>query len=197
MLVMTDRHAPSDPDSLAGVMLIATPAMADSRFAQSVVYLCAHSAEGAMGLIVNKPSRDVALTDLLEQLKIEPSAAAERINVHFGGPVEMGRGFVLHSDDFDTPGVTQKLQDGLALTATVEILRAIARGEGPSRALLALGYAGWSAGQLEGELQQNGWLSCPGDADLVLDAADDGKWTAALGKIGVDPAVLSAQGGSA
>jgi putative transcriptional regulator len=184
-------------DSLAGVMLIAAPAMADPRFAQSVVYLCTHSAEGAMGLIVNKPSRDVALSDLLTQLKIEPSEAADRIKVHFGGPVETGRGFVLHSDDFETPGATQKLQDGLALTATVDILRAMARGEGPRRALLALGYAGWSAGQLEGELQQNGWLSCPGDADLVLGDADDGKWTAALGKIGVDPAVLSAKGGSA
>ena len=109
----------------------------------------------------------------------------------------MGRGFVLHSDDFASPGATRKLQDGLALTATVEILRAIARGEGPSRAFLALGYAGWAAGQLEGELQQNGWLSCPGDPDLVLDPADDAKWGAALGKIGVDPAVLSAVGGSA
>jgi putative transcriptional regulator len=195
--VMIQDDAAFGPDSLAGIMLIATPAMTDPRFAQSVVYLCAHSAEGAMGLIVNKPSRDVALTDLLEQLKIAPSVAAGRINVHFGGPVEMSRGFVLHSDDFATPGVTQKLQDGLALTATIDILRAIARGEGPRRALLALGYAGWSAGQLEGELQQNGWLSCPGDADLVLDGADDGKWTAALGKIGVDPAVLSAVGGSA
>lgn len=195
---MIDADAPApDADSLAGVMLIATPAMADPRFAQTVVYLCAHSAEGAMGLIVNKPSRDVALKDLLEQLKIAPSEAAERISVHFGGPVEMGRGFVLHSDDFETPGVTRKLQDGLALTATVEILRAIARGEGPRRALLALGYAGWAAGQLEGELQANGWLSCPGDADLVLGDDDAEKWSGALGKIGVDPAVLSAVGGSA
>ncbi|MFT6774920.1 MAG: putative transcriptional regulator [Paracoccaceae bacterium] len=185
------------PESLAGVMLIAAPAMEDPRFSHSVVYVCEHSAKGAMGLIVNKPSREVGLEDLLGQLKIEPTAAAEKIAVHFGGPVEMGRGFVLHSDDFETPGATHKLQDGLALTATVEILRAIARGDGPRRAILALGYAGWSAGQLEGELQRNGWLSCPGDPDLVLGDADDAKWAAALGKIGVDPAVLSAVGGSA
>jgi putative transcriptional regulator len=187
----------SAPSSLAGVMLIATPAMADPRFEHSVIYLCSHSSEGAMGLIVNKPSQDVSLDQLLTQLKIAKTSATKRIAVHFGGPVEMGRGFVLHSDDFETPGVTQKLQEGLALTATVEILRAIARGRGPRRAMLALGYAGWSAGQLEAELQSDGWLSCPGDAALVLDEADDGKWAAALGKIGVDPAVLSAVGGSA
>lgn len=201
MIAMTDPADRPSPDtapaSLAGVMLIAAPAMEDPRFVHSVVYVCEHSSKGAMGLIVNKPSRDFGLDDLLGQLKIEPTAAAEKIAVHFGGPVEMGRGFVLHSDDFETPGATHKLQDGLALTATVEILRAIARGGGPRRAILALGYAGWSAGQLEGELQNNGWLSCPGDPDLVLDHADDVKWAAALGKIGVDPAVLSAVGGSA
>ena len=183
--------------SLAGSMLIASPAMGDPRFDHTLIYLCAHSEDGAMGLIVNKPSADVDVGDLLDQLKIDPTPQAERIRVHFGGPVEMGRGFVLHSDDFAMEGATQKLQDGLALTATVEILRAIARGEGPARAILALGYAGWSPGQLEAELQANGWLSCPGDPELVFGAADEGKWAAALGAIGVTPAELSATGGSA
>lgn len=150
-----------------------------------------------MGLIVNRPSREIDVGDLLGQLKIDPTPEAERIRVHFGGPVETGRGFVLHSDDFATPGVTQRLQDGLSLTATVEILRAISHGRGPSRAILALGYAGWAPGQLEGELQRNGWLSCPGDPELVFAADDDDKWAAALGAIGVDPAQLSATGGSA
>ena len=150
-----------------------------------------------MGLIVNKPSREVDLADLLGQLKIEATPQAEAIRVHFGGPVEMGRGFVLHSDDFATPGATQKLQDGLALTATVEVLRAIARGAGPRRSILALGYAGWSPGQLEQEMQANGWLACPGDPELVFGEADEGKWAAALGAVGISPVELSAQGGRA
>lgn len=184
-------------ESLAGTMLIASPSMGDPRFEHSVIYICAHSEEGAMGLIVNKPSKEVDMGDLLGQLKIAVTPEAERIRVHFGGPVEMGRGFVLHSDDFETPGVTQKLQEGLALTATVEILRAISRGRGPARAILALGYAGWSPGQLEAELQKNGWLSAPGDPELVFSSADEGKWAAALDAIGVSPAMLSGKGGSA
>ena len=193
-----EHSAPVSLDgSLAGKMLIASPAMGDPRFDHTLIYMCAHSEEGAMGLIVNKPSQDVDMGDLLAQLKIDRTPEAGRIRVHFGGPVEMGRGFVLHSDDFETPGVTQKLQQGLALTATVEVLRAIARGRGPERAILALGYAGWSPGQLEAELQANGWLSCPGDPELVFGDEDEGKWAAALGAIGVSPAELSAQGGSA
>ncbi|MGG7566634.1 YqgE/AlgH family protein [Rhodovulum sp. DZ06] len=183
--------------SLTGSMLIASPAMGDPRFEHTLIYVCAHSEEGAMGLIVNKPSREVDVGDLLQQLKIDKTPDAEGIRVHFGGPVEMGRGFVLHSDDFETPGVTQKLQDGLALTATVEILRAIARGRGPKRAILALGYAGWSSGQLEAEMQANGWLTCPGDPALVFDTEDEAKWAAALGVLGISPSELSATGGTA
>ncbi len=178
-------------------MLVAMPGMQDPRFTQTVIYLCAHSDDGAMGLIVNKPSQDLSFGDMLGQLDIKPGPGAAGIHVHFGGPVEMGRGFVLHSEDFALEGVTKPLGDGICLTATVEILRAMAEGRGPSSAMLALGYAGWAPGQLENELAHNGWLDCPADHDIIFQRADGEKWEAALRRIGVDPALLSAQGGRA
>lgn len=182
---------------LEGRILVAMPGMQDPRFNQTVIYLCAHTADGAMGFIVNKPTNDLSFPDLLGQLGIELEPGAEEIRVHFGGPVEMGRGFVIHSGDFMLEGATKPLGDGLCLTATVEILRAMARGAGPREAVLALGYAGWAPGQLENEIAQNGWLDCPVDPQLIFGADDKGKWVAALRRIGVDPALLSAQGGHA
>lgn len=182
---------------LEGELLVAMPGMGDPRFTHSVIYMCSHGTDGAMGLIINKRARELSFGELLKQVGVAPGVAAERYSVHFGGPVEMGRGFVLHSDDWEAPGATKPLAGGLALTATLDILREMAAGRGPRRAVLALGYAGWAPGQLEQELQANGWLTCPADADLVFGDDDEGKWRRAMLKIGVDPAKLSAQGGLA
>ncbi len=163
---------------LDGQLLVAMPGMPDDRFARSVIYLCAHSEEGAMGIIVNRPARKVMFSELLVQLDvIKPDEAirlpaqAGSVQVLKGGPVETGRGFVLHSNDFFIDNSTLAIDSGVSLTATIDILRAIARGAGPDRALLALGYAGWSAGQLEDEMQDNGWLNCPADSGLIFDDA--------------------------
>ncbi|MGM0584420.1 MAG: YqgE/AlgH family protein [Pseudomonadota bacterium] len=196
-------HAPPESGTdegggpLEGALLVAMPGMGDPRFFQTVIYLCAHGEEGAMGLIINKRARELTFAELLKQVGIEGGAKTGATPVHFGGPVEVGRGFVLHTDDWEAPGVTKPLPGGLALTATVEILRDMAAGKGPDQAVLALGYAGWSAGQLEVELQQNGWLTCDADPELIFGPDDEAKWTAALRKIGVDPAMLSSQGGMA
>ena len=172
---------------LDGQLLVAMPGMPDNRFARSVIYLCAHSEEGAMGIIVNRPARKVVFSELLVQLDvIKPDEAirlpaqAESVQVLKGGPVETGRGFVLHSNDFFIDNSTLPIDGGVSLTATVDILRAIAQGAGPDRALLALGYAGWSAGQLEAELQENGWLNIPADPALIFDDALGSKYERAL-----------------
>ena len=140
---------------MTGQLLIAMPNMADPRFARTVIYLCAHSDEGAMGLVINKPMPQITFVDLLEQLEIETEGTVEDQMVHFGGPVESGRGFVLHSGEFQREG-TMMVDDVVGLTATIDILRAIAAGDGPDKHLLALGYAGWGPGQLDGEIQANG-----------------------------------------
>jgi putative transcriptional regulator len=186
-----------DPSFLSGQFLIAMPGMGDQRFERSLIFVCAHSAEGAMGLIVNKPAPDLRFSDLLRQLDIPAAAELPETRVHFGGPVENGRGFVLHSSEYRVEGSSLRVSEEFAMTATVEILRDIAKGEGPRLALLALGYSGWGPGQLEGEIQANGWLTAPGDADLVFGAADDGKWSEALRSIAIDPRLLSAEGGRA
>jgi len=187
------------PDShdLTGKMLIAMPGMGDPRFDRSVVFVCAHSSDGAMGLIVNKPAPSVRMDDLLDQLKIRKGAGSRGVMVHFGGPVEHGRGFVLHSADYRRNSSTLRLDPGFGMTATLDILEDIAQGQGPERRLLALGYAGWGPGQLESEIQKNGWLTCDGDPDIVFDRDNQGKWMAALGSIGVDPLMLSATAGRA
>lgn len=180
---------------MGGQMLAAMPQMQDPRFARTVVFICAHTAEGAMGLVVNRPL-SLKFPDLLEQLDIEPSMDSESIRVHSGGPVETGRGFVLHSTDYMLDGTLQ-VGDAVALTATIDVLRAINDGIGPQRRLLALGYAGWGAGQLEAEIRDNAWLSVPSDADLLFSPELDQKWSRAITKIGVDSTRLSGEAGHA
>jgi putative transcriptional regulator len=182
---------------LTGKVLIAMPGMGDSRFDHSVIYLCSHGPEGAMGLIINKPAEDVRLSDLLEQLEIPPAGPARNLPVHFGGPVESGRGFVLHTPDYMSNLHTLKIENGLAMTATMDILEDIARGQGPAQALMMLGYSGWGPGQLENEIGHNGWLTADASADLVFETADSSKWAAALNILGVDPISLSASPGRA
>jgi len=189
---------------LDGQLLVAMPGMADERFARSVIYLCAHSADGAMGIILNRPASVRNFPELLEQLRvIDPSehiklpSSAKDIQVLFGGPVQTDRGFVLHSADFFIRNSTLPIDDGVSLTATIDILRAIAMGEGPDRAVLALGYAGWGAGQLENEIQLNGWLHCPADPAIVFDRDIDTKYSRALRSIGIDLASLSVTAGHA
>jgi putative transcriptional regulator len=187
---------PKDDDNyLSGHLLLAMPGIRDPRFEKSVIYMCAHSSDGAMGLVVNKPLESLSFPDLLEQLGIEPESESS-INVHFGGPVESGRGFVLHSDEY-LQEATMTVDSGIALTATIDILRDIATGGGPRRSLLALGYAGWSAGQLDSEIKDNGWLHVSPDEDLVFGPDMDTKWESAMGKLGIDPLLLSEEAGHA
>lgn len=181
---------------LEGQLLIAMPAMTDERFERSVVYLCAHNEEGAMGLIVNKVLDSISFDDLLSQLDIEPVQTGAVPHVHFGGPVESGRGFVLHSSDYMQDS-SIAVDDTTALTATVDILRDLAAGGGPKRRLLAIGYAGWGPGQLESEIHENAWLHAPADADLLFGDEDDTKWNRALKSLGVDVSLLSGTAGRA
>ncbi|WP_339108864.1 YqgE/AlgH family protein [Thioclava sp. GXIMD4216] len=184
---------------LSGKILIAMPGMGDQRFEHSVIMICAHSEEGAMGLIVNKPLPKPDLPDLLEQLGITMTATDESGDrpILFGGPVETGRGFVLHSTEWDGGGPMMEVSDELAMTATRDILEDIAAGNGPDRAVLALGYAGWGPGQLEQEILDNGWLIADGDADLALSGDYANKWVRALNTMGIDPRTLSATAGHA
>ncbi|MCK8463931.1 YqgE/AlgH family protein [Aliiroseovarius sp. S1339] len=182
---------------LSGKLLIAMPGMGDPRFEHSVVFMCAHSPEGAMGLIINKPAPEVSLGDILTQLDIEAGSMTKATDVFFGGPVEGARGFVLHSGEYDNDASTLKVDDAFSMTATRDILEAMANGVGPANTLAALGYAGWSPGQLEAEIQQNAWLTCDAEQAIVFSDDSDGKWKAALAKLGVDPLLLSAQGGHA
>jgi putative transcriptional regulator len=189
---------------LDGQMLIAMPALHDGPFARSVIYICAHSTDGAMGIVVNHPATNVNFSDLLVQLEVIPEAdriqlppRAETMKVLKGGPVETQRGFVLHSSDFFIEDSTLPIDDGVCLTATLDILKAIARGRGPASAVLALGYAGWAAGQLESEIQENGWLHCAADPELIFGADIESKYDKALSKIGINLAMLSSQAGHA
>jgi putative transcriptional regulator len=200
----SEARAPSRPAtdlgraSLAGQLLIAMPQMQDQRFARTVIYMCAHGSEGAMGLVVNKFLNDppVTLSKLMSQLGIAVEGLKADPRVHRGGPVEEGRGFVLHSADY-TEDATMVIGDNVALTATLDILRAIGRGGGPKRSLLALGYAGWGPGQLDAEMQANGWLHVDADEGLVFDPNSKDKWQQALAKIGVDLTALSGDAGHA
>jgi len=188
---------------LDGQLLVAMPIMTDRRFARSVIYMCAHSAEGAMGLIINQRASHISFSELMKQLSIMPETAdeveieLEDMDVHVGGPVETQRGFVLHSADYYVADSTLPIDDGVSLTATIDILKAIAGGKGPDRAIMALGYAGWRAGQLESEIAANGWLHCPADADLLFDRDLEQKYERALSKIGVDPSHLVSDAGHA
>jgi len=188
---------------LEGQLLVAMPVMTDRRFARSVIYMCAHSAEGAMGLIVNQRSPHIGFRELLKQLKIAIDkndgilVGPGEMEVHVGGPVETGRGFVLHSSDYYAADSTLAIDEGVSLTATIDILKAIAAGKGPDKAILALGYAGWRAGQLESEIAANGWLHCPADLDLLFDRNLEQKYERAMSKIGIDPSHLVSEAGHA
>ena len=191
-------------DYLEGQILIAMPTMSDPRFERSVIYICAHSEEGAMGLVINKPAKDINFVELMSRLNIPAGADAiefdlkdhERV-VHFGGPVEPGRGFVLHSGEYNSHENTLAIDENVGLTATLDVLHEIAAGEGPEKSLLALGYAGWSPGQLESEIMQNGWLHCPADEKLLFGTGAADKYKTALDKLGIDPALLSNEAGHA
>ena len=188
---------------LDGQMLIAMPSMGDDRFARSVIYVCAHSTEGAMGIVINQPAANISFPDLLVQLDVIPAAdviqlpTGAGVAVLKGGPVDTQRGFVLHSSDFFIENSTLPIDEGICLTATLDILKAIARGTGPRNAILALGYAGWAPGQLENEIQHNGWLHCSADPELIFGRDIGGKYTLALKKIGVDLGMLSSEAGHA
>lgn len=188
----------TDQGYLTGQLLIAMPSMRDPRFARTVIYMCVHNADGAMGLVVNRLIGAISFDDLLEELDVDPTTVDRKHlpSIHFGGPVETGRGFVLHSTDY-LGDDSVKVDDGVALTATIEILKDIATGGGPANRLLALGYAGWGAGQLDGEIQENAWLSVPADATLVFNTALDDKWDRALAKLGIDATLLSSDAGHA
>jgi len=190
------KQKTSDIGYLTGQLLVAMPQMRDPRFARSVIYMCAHNADGAMGLVVNRRVGSITFDDLLQQLGLGPNRRNDEIRIHFGGPVEQGRGFVLHSADYQQSG-TLRVDDGVALTATLDILKEMASGGGPRRTLLALGYAGWGPGQLDAEIQANGWLQVPADEGLVFDDDLDNKWERAIGKIGVDFSMLSGDAGHA
>lgn len=189
---------------LDGKMLISMPTMGDPRFEQSVIFVCAHSADGAMGLIVNKGADEITFPELLSQLGIIPPERAIHLNeqarslsVQVGGPVETGRGFVLHTMDFVSSDFTLPISETVGLTATLDVLKVIAEGQGPRRAMLALGYAGWGPGQLEYEIQSNGWLHCDPDEELLFGHDLQAKYLNALAKIGVDPRLLSSDVGHA
>ena len=184
------KNAKNDSLYLTGQLLVAMPGLADPRFAKSVIYMCAHNAEGAMGLVLNKTIESLTFPDLLSQLGIVGAAGGIPIRIHFGGPVESGRGFVLHSADY-VQDATMVVDSAVALTATIDILKAIAQGAGPKQRLLALGYSGWGAGQLDAEIKANGWLNVPADDELVFGADLDGKWLKAMKKIGIDPFMLA------
>lgn len=201
---MRRKSAAKRSSYLDGQMLIAMPGIGDPRFDRSLIYLCAHSKNGAMGIIVNKASPEMHFGDLLDRLDIVPvreqvsvPEVVQNMAVLFGGPVEPGRGFVLHTPDYFSSETSLPIDELVALTATLDILRAIAAGTGPRRLLLALGYAGWGPGQLEDEIQRNGWLHCRSDEDLLFGTELGLKYAAAMRKIGVDPAMLSAVAGHA
>jgi putative transcriptional regulator len=198
------RSLDSGKGSLDGHFLIAMPGMEDSRFARSVVYICAHSVDGAMGIMINQPAPRLSFPDLLVQLgvitqgeQIQLPPDARKMRVHRGGPVETGRGFILHSSDYFVANSTLPIDENVSLTATLEILKAIALGLGPESAILALGYAGWAPGQLESEIQANGWLSCPASPEIIFDEPLDTRYERALAAAGIDPGRLSSVAGHA
>jgi putative transcriptional regulator len=197
---MTARRGPraiSGESFLEGKLLIAMPGMVDPRFEKSVIFMCAHSGDGAMGIIVNKPVAGLSFQDMMRKLELQVTPQTPNFPVLYGGPVEIGRGFVLHSGDYDSADATLPVSEDISLTATLDILRAIGDGRGPLSAIFALGYAGWSPGQIEGEIRSNGWIHCDCDSDLLFGTNLDRKWATALGKLGIDISGLSAHSGHA
>ena len=172
------------------------PRRGQGQFRQSVVYMCAHTHDGAMGIVINRPLSNPSFEELLRQLKVDPVPPAREIRLCKGGPIDNARGFVLHTSDW-TDSASLKVDDTLALTASLDILKAIATGGGPRQSLLALGYSGWGPGQLDAEMQNNAWLSAPADLDVIFDNDHDTKWRRALAKLRVDPLLLSSTAGRA
>jgi putative transcriptional regulator len=196
MQVQRTENGTMEQSGLEGRFLIAMPGIGDERFHRSVILVCAHSDQGAMGLVINQKAESINFDELLEQLEIEPNEKTAGTPIRIGGPVESGRGFVLHSSDYDGDNALD-IAGKFMLTGTVDILRDIVGGNGPRKRIIALGYTGWAPGQLEQEIQQNGWLSCDADPEIVFAEGDDDKWVAALDTLGVAPELLSAQGGTA
>jgi putative transcriptional regulator len=186
----------SESGYLVGKCLVAMPAMQDTNFSRTVVYVCAHTAEGAMGLVVNRTIEQLSFDDILEQMDIEPGIGTQSIRVHFGGPVEAARGFVLHTADYRDEG-TLPVDSNVSLTATADVLKDIAKGSGPRRRLMVLGYAGWGSGQLDEELKENAWLICPPDEKLLFGEDNEAKWNTAMKLMGVDMSRLSDTAGHA
>lgn len=189
---------------LNGKLLVAMPGIGDPRFERTVIFMCAHSSDGAMGIVINRASSQITFPELLEKLdiidpetRIELPAAVRKLPVQAGGPVESGRGFVLHTTDYFSQATTLPISTGIGLTATLDVLRAIAGGKGPRKSLMALGYSGWGPGQLEQEIQSNGWLTCDSDESLLFDESFDQRYEAAMRRIGIDPRMLSSTAGHA
>lgn len=197
------NHDTTEDAGIIGQFLIAMPGMSDPRFDRSVIYVCSHSSSGAMGLIINKPVEDLTFAEVMHQLisdiasleAARPHISGDQI-VYHGGPVEQGRGLVLHSSDYKEE-TSHEVGPGISLTSSIEVLKDIALGRGPKRAMLALGYAGWSSGQLEAEIAANGWLTCPASPDIVFDSDCKTKYDRALALLGIDPALLSSDAGHA
>lgn len=196
MPLENENMSVEDEGFLEGQLLLAMPAMADERFERTVIFVCSHSREGAMGLVINREMTGITFQQLLEQLNIEVDGPIHDIPIRAGGPVETGRGFVLHTSDFIQDS-TLVVTEQIALTATVDILKAVARGDGPRRHIMALGYAGWGPGQLEQEIQSNGWLTCRADEEIVFDTRIDQKWPRAMAMLGIDVSMLSSLSGHA
>lgn len=182
---------------LDGQLLISMPAMLDPNFERTVIYMCAHSEQGAIGLVINRRATDISFLELLSQLRIDVDSPPQEQPIFIGGPVETERGFVLHSTDYFSEDTTLKTSDEIGLTATLDILRTMAQGKGPDRTLLAIGYAGWAPGQLELEIQSNGWLNCDADNDIIFDTQTEDKWERAIAKLGIDISLLSSDFGHA
>lgn len=181
---------------LTGHFLIAMPHMQDPRFKEAIIFLCGHDNQGAMGLVINKLIKSVTLDDLLQQLNLPKSPTVLNLDIHYGGPVEIGRGFMLHSTDYMTD-VSVPVLKNVALSSTTVVLEDLLKGQGPKNILLALGYAGWSASQLEGEIKQNGWLTMPADAALIFDTEPDTLWKRTLRTLGITPSNLAPAAGHA
>lgn len=192
-----DHRVDQGESFLEGKLLIALPGMGDERFAQTVIYMCAHSAKGAMGIVINKPIPGLTFAEVMKQLQIETRPLAAELPILYGGPVETGRGFVLHSGDYESSDSTLPVSQDISLTATLDILRAIAEGRGPKNVLFALGYAGWAPGQIESEFQTNGWLHCESDLSLVFGVSPEAKWRTALQRLGIGPSGLVSDTGRA
>ncbi len=197
---MSKEQKSESSSYLTGKLLLAMPGMGDFRFQKAVIYLCAHDKDGAMGLVINQPLADIDFSELLKQLDIKIDIAIDKkslnIPVMNGGPVEGARGFLLHSNEFEQDD-TVKVDDNIYVTGTLDALKDVAEGKGPQEKLFILGYAGWTAGQLDQELQQNAWLTVDADNDLVFHGNPEHKWEKSIQKLGIDPTMLSMEGGRA